>query len=88
MMSDGDHRDKKQSHEDLAVNNIMRNADGRAFMFEHLQSCGVFESIFNENPYRHSYASGMRDAGLRLERKLKEAELSYYLKMVEENTHG
>lgn len=71
--------------EELAVQNIMKTEDGRDFIWGQLQSCGVFESIFDKDSLQTSYNAGMRDAGLRLERVIKEAAPEYYLKMIKEN---
>jgi hypothetical protein len=87
-MSDDDTQEKsKQKHtsEELAVQNIMRTEGGRNFIWGQLQSCGTFESIFDINSAQSSYNSGMRDAGLRLNRVVKEAAPEYYIKMIQEN---
>lgn len=84
-----DEKDKKPSNKvELAVFNMMKNEDCREFIWSHLQSCGVFESIFDDNPVKHGYNSGSRDAGLMLARSLKEYAPGYYLKMIEENING
>lgn len=79
---------KSQKVISLAIHNIMRTEGGRDFMFGQLQSCGVFESTFNTDPVQHGYNAGMRDAGLRLERELKEAAPDEYLKMIKEHFNG
>jgi len=87
-MSD-DKSDKiKPVSENLAIENIMRTEGGRDFIWGQLQSCGVFESIFDVDSKQLSYNAGMRDAGLRLEREVKEATPEYYLKMIKENLDG
>ncbi len=74
--------------ETLAVSNIMRNEDGRSFIWSQLQSCSVFESMFDRDPIKHSFNAGMREAGLRLDRIVRSAEPAYYVKMIEENIDG
>jgi len=69
----------------IAILNMMRTFDGRMYIWNHLQSIGVFENIFDINPIQTAYNSGMREAGLRLERDIKEHEPVYYIKMIEEN---
>ena len=71
--------------EDLDAENIMRTEGGRSFIWNQLQSCSVFESIFDMDPVQAGYNSGMRDAGLRLDRVVKEAAPEYYLQMIKEN---
>lgn len=82
--------DEKRAHtiEELVVQNIMKTEGGRDFMMKHLRRCGVFESIFNEDPIRHAKNAGLREAGLMLERDLKELAPAYYIKMIEENIDG
>ena len=77
--------DQSRNREILAVRNIMKNEDGRNFMWSQLQYCSVFESIFNKDTNQHSYNAGLREAGLNLSRKLKEAAPDEYLKMIKEN---
>ena len=76
---------KKHDPEVLAIENIMRTEGGRNFIWGQLQSCCVFESMFNTDPVQLGYNSGMRDAGVQLDRKVKEATPEYYLKMIKEN---
>ena len=79
---------KKPNLQSLAIQNIMRTEGGRDFIWGQLQSCGTFESMFNINPVQSAYNSGMRDAGLRLEREIKEVTPEYYVQMVKENING
>jgi len=90
-MSDDNNQEKdKQKHtsEELAIQNIMRTEGGRDFIWGQLQFCGTFESIFDINSAQSSYNSGMRDAGVQLNRVVKEAAPEYYLKMIKENING
>ena len=79
---------KRHDPEVMAIHNIMSNIDGRCFIWGQLQSCGVFETIFDIDPLKHSYNAGLREAGLRLKRVVEELEPGYYIKMIEENHHG
>jgi len=79
---DDQKNNKKQDSEILAIQNIMRIESNRDFIWGHLQSLGVFESIFSTDPVQAGYNSGMRDAGLMLQRKIKEAAPADYVKMV------
>ena len=78
-------KESKVNHDALAVRNIMINENGRAYMWKHLQSCGIFESIFNPDPIQHAYNAGVREAGLRIKRDLELYESDYYIKMIKEN---
>jgi len=82
--------DSKKEHtsEGLAVYNMMRSPDGRTFAWDWLQSCGVFENIFNKDAIEHAYNAGKRAAGLDMDRKIRDNQPVYYLKMLEENQNG
>jgi len=75
----------KNNPDVLAIQNIMRTEGGRTFIMCQLQACFVFESIFSKDPIVSSYNNGLRDAGLRLEREIKESAPEDYLKMIKEN---
>ena len=84
-MSDDEKDKQKHTSEELAIQNIMRTEGGRDFIWDQLQSCGTFESMFDINPNQLSYNAGLRDAGVRLNRLVKEAAPEHYLKMINEN---
>lgn len=85
---DEDGKKSKSNPDALAIRNILKDEGGRAYIWKHLQSCGVFENIFNIDPIQHGYNAGLREAGLRLERDIKEYEPFYYMKMIKENIDG
>lgn len=68
----------------LTIENIIKTENGRKFMANMLQYCGVSETMFDKDPIQNAYNSGLRSVGLHLERELKEASPYYYLKMIEE----
>lgn len=78
-------KDSKAPSEHLTIQNILRTESGRGFMYGHLQSCLIFENIFDQDPVKHAYNAGVRKAGLLLEQKLKDADPAGYLKMIGEN---
>lgn len=87
-MSDDDNQKKakqKYTSEELAIQNIMQTEGGRDFIWNQLQFCNVFESIFSSDLALSGYNSGMRDAGINLNRVVKEAAPENYLKMLKEN---
>ena len=75
----------KHTNEQLAIQNLMRTENGRSLIYGWLQSFGIFESIFNENPVKAGYNSGRRDAGLEIEGAVKSAAPGDYLKMIDSN---
>lgn len=72
----------------LVIQNLMRTQDSRDWVWNHLVSCGVFESTFDIDPIRSGYNAGRRDSGLRLEREIKEMAPGDYLKMIKESIDG
>lgn len=78
--------EKKRSN--LAIHNLMRTADGRDYVWQYLQSCGVFETIYTSDPMSHAFNAGKREAGLMLKRDIESNEPAYYVKMIEENIDG
>lgn len=75
----------KLNNEELAVEGLMSTENGREFIWNQLQSCAVFDSTFDSDPIASAYNSGMRDAGLRLDRLVRETCPELYLKMKKEN---
>ena len=69
----------------LSIRNIMKNENGRAFMYRCLQNCSTFESIFIKDTHLHAFNAGARGHGLWLESELKEAATDDYFKMLKEN---
>ncbi|MCK4710392.1 MAG: hypothetical protein KAU21_17385 [Gammaproteobacteria bacterium] len=88
MSDDEKPQGKVRNPSKLAVQNIMRTADGRDWIWGYLQSCHVFDSIFDADPVKHGYNAGKRSAGLNLERDLKEHAPDDYMKMMKENFNG
>lgn len=78
----------EKDRESLIVINMMRDEDSRKFIWKLLQSYGTFNSTFDPDPITHARRAGLRDAGLQLERSLKEHALEDYFKMIRENEHG
>ena len=84
-MSDEKQKSNARDSELLGIQNIMKNEDGRNFMYNQLQYCGVYGNIFSNDTNQHSFNAGKREAGLQLERELKEAAPGEYLKMIGEH---
>lgn len=83
--SENNQGSSKLDSEQLGAYNIMRNVDGRHFIWRQLQKCGVFESMFNIDPIMHAHNAGLREAGLKLDRLVKEISPEDYLTMISEN---
>lgn len=78
-------KDLKKNPDELAILNMVRNADGRAYIWNYLQSCCVFENIFSIDPIQHAYNAGLRESGLKFVRDIKAYEPDYYVQMIKEN---
>lgn len=76
---------KEQVAESLVISSMMQHQDIRKFLHEYISGCGVYETAFNNDPYQHSFNAGMRAAGLRLERELKENAPGDYIRMIKES---
>jgi hypothetical protein len=88
VFDDEESQKPKVDRESLVIQNVMKNEDGRSFIWGQLQSCGVFESIFDRDPIKHGYNAGLREGGLQLDRKVREAAPEQYVKMMQENING
>jgi hypothetical protein len=90
-MSDQEFDDKKKSdnnsdkYEELAVKNIMRNYDNRKFIWDILEECGVYEDAFDSDPIQAARNAGIREAGLKIERRLKLHAPDEFIKMMKDN---
>jgi len=78
-------RKKQRNTSALVVQNIMRTEDGRQYLWEYLQSCGVFANIFANDTHMHAYNAGMREAGLQLHDDLRDYAPDLYLTMIRDN---
>lgn len=67
------------------IRTLMNTENGRSFMMRCLSHCGIYDSVFNKDSYKHAYNSGMRDHGSWLESELKEAAFESFLLMLKEN---
>ena len=76
---------KRQNTDELVVQNIMRTEEGRRYLWEYLQSCGVFANIFAIDTHQHAYNAGMREVGMRLHDDLRDYAPDLYLTMIKEN---
>ncbi len=78
-------RKKRNNTDELVVQNTMRTEDGRRFLWDYLQNCGVFATIFAIDTHQHAYSAGMREAGMQLHDNLRDYAPDQYLTMIKEN---
>lgn len=71
----------------LAVSNLIRTPEGRAFMWRFLQRARTHVNIFDNDPIKHAFNAGSRDMGLWLEAEIKDASPDLYIKMIKEQTN-
>lgn len=78
--------DKKEfNHDELVVQNLLKDEHGRNYAWNKLQSLGVFENMFDNEPLVSAYNSGKRQAGLELMNDFKQYSMDNFLKMLKEN---
>lgn len=63
----------------------MTMPQGRAWFYDFLIRCHVFNTPFDEDPYRHAYRAGEANVGLQVLSDIQEAASQNYIKMIEEN---
>jgi len=85
MSNTNSNHQKPLDSEQLGAFNTMNTTDGRHFIWRQLQKCGVFETMFEIDPYQNAFNSGQREAGLSLHRMVREVSPANYLKMLTEN---
>lgn len=75
----------KLAPEEAGLDNAMRNVDGRAFIWHLLQTSGVFESMFDNDPISHAFNAGEREMGLKLKSMVLDVAPEYFVIMIKEN---
>lgn len=63
----------------------MSHPQGRAWFYDFLMRCHVFNTTFDENPTRHAFRSGEANVGLMVLSDIQEAAADNYTKMIKEN---
>lgn len=63
----------------------MQHEEGRAWFYDILLFCKVFQNSFEEDPYRTYFNIGQRNVGLNILADIQDAAPNEYLKMINEN---
>lgn len=66
------------------ISAAMSHPEGRAWFYDILLFCKVFQSAFDESPYRMYFLSGQKNIGLKLLDDIQTAAPEQYLLMIEE----
>jgi hypothetical protein len=66
------------------VEAAMTMEQGRAWFYDLLIFCHVFNTTFDEDPYRHAYRTGEANIGLRVLSDIQETSPQNYIKMIAE----
>jgi len=77
-----------RSEQLYTIRKLMETENGRSFMMRCLLHCGTYGTVFEKDPFKHAYNSGLRDHGVWLESELKEAANESFLTMLRENDNG
>lgn len=67
------------------VEAAMTMEQGRAWFYDFLIRCHVFNTPFDDDPYRHAYRAGEANVGLQVLSDIQEAASANYIKMIQEN---
>lgn len=63
----------------------MNQTAGRRYVWNLLQSCGVFGAGFNQDPSINAYNQGRRDVGLEIQSTIMDIDFDAYVLMLNEN---
>lgn len=63
----------------------MQHEEGRAWFYDILLFCRIFQGSYNDDPYRTAFLCGQQNVGLRILEDLQDAAPDNYLLMVKEN---
>lgn len=67
------------------VEAAMTMPQGRAWFYDLINFCHVFNTTFDEDPYRHAFRTGEANIGLRILSDIQETSPQNYVLMVSEN---
>ena len=67
------------------VEAAMTMEQGRAWFYDFLIRCHIFNTPFDEDPYRHAYRAGEANMGLQVLSDIQEVSAQNYVKMIAEN---
>lgn len=67
------------------ISAAMQHEEGRAWFYDILRFCRVFEGPYPEDPYKAYFQLGARNVGLSILGDIQEAAPKEYLTMIQEN---
>lgn len=67
------------------VKAAMQHEQGRAWFYDIIVRCHVFNTPFDDDPYRHAYRAGEANIGLQILDDIQVAAPEHYLQMITEN---
>lgn len=67
------------------ISAAMSHEEGRAWFYDILLFCKIFQSPYSEDPYRTYFQLGHQNIGLKILEDLQEASPDEYLLMIREN---
>lgn len=78
-------QDDNEVREQLVIQNLMRDEDGRKWIMKHLKKGKLFDSTFDSDPTKHAHTAGMREMAVTLNREVSTADPNNYIKMIKES---
>lgn len=67
------------------VEGAMTLTEGRAWFYDLLIRCHIFNTPFDSDPYKHAYRTGEANIGLQILNDIQEIAGANYIKMIQEN---
>jgi hypothetical protein len=75
---------RKRSDRLRFIEAAMQHEEGRAWFYDILVFCRVFQGPWDDDPYRTSFLCGQQNVGLRILADIQDAAPDNYLKMIKE----
>ena len=76
--------EQKREITELTIRNLMRTENGRDFIWQLLEDCGTFATVWHKDHDTRCFESGKREIGLQLVSELKRAAPDEYIMMMKE----
>ena len=77
---------RSEASKSLVIRQVMSSTEGRAWVYDILSLCHVYQSTFSTNALSMACAEGERNVGLRITADLVGTCPEHYLEMLKENS--
>lgn len=76
---------RKRSDRLRFIEAAMSHEEGRAWFYDTLVFCQIFQNPYDTDPYKTAFLCGQRNVGLRILADIQDAAPDEYLKMIKES---